>query len=34
MDREIGVKGIELNSMYLSGQYRPRVYWSNIDFKV
>ena len=33
MDREIGVKGIGLNSMYFSGQYRPRVYWSNIDFE-
>ena len=33
MDREIGVKGIELNSKYFSGQYRPRVYWSNIDFE-
>lgn len=33
MDREIGVKGIDLNSMYFSGQFRPRVYWSNIDFE-
>tara|TARA_B100000989_G_C19528156_1_gene468080 strand:- start:2597 stop:3520 length:924 start_codon:yes stop_codon:yes gene_type:complete len=33
MDREIGARGIELNSMYFSGQYRPRVYWSNIDFE-
>lgn len=33
MDKEIGVKGIELNSMFLSGQYRPRVYWTNIDFE-
>ena len=33
MDREIGVKGIELNSMYFSGQYRPRVYCSNINFE-
>ena len=32
MDKEIGVSGIELNSLYLSGQYRPRVYWSNIEF--
>ena len=32
MNKEIGVEGIELNSMYLSGQYRPRVYWTNIDF--
>ncbi len=32
MDKEIGVQGVELNSMYLSGQYRPRVYWTNINF--
>ena len=32
MNKEIGVEGIELNSMYLSGQCRPRVYWTNIDF--
>ena len=33
MDKEIGVKGVELNSMFLSGQFRPRVYWTNIDFE-
>ena len=33
MDQEIGVSGVEFNSMYLSGQYRPRVYWTNIEFK-
>ena len=32
MDKEIGVQGVEFNSMYLSGQYRPRVYWTNINF--
>ena len=32
MNKEIGVEGIEINSMYLSGQYRPRVYWTNIDY--
>ena len=33
MDKEMGVSGTEFNSMYLSGQYRPRVYWTNIEFK-
>ena len=33
MDEEMGVHGVEFNSMYLSGQYRPRVYWTNIDFE-
>ena len=33
MDQEMGVSGTEFNSMYLSGQYRPRVYWTNIEFK-
>lgn len=33
MDKEIGVKGEELNSMYLSAQFRPRMYWTNINFK-
>jgi site-specific DNA-cytosine methylase len=33
MDDKIGVKGVEFNSMYLSGQYRPRMYWTNITFK-
>jgi len=33
MDKEIGVKGVELNSMFLSAQFRPRVYWTNIDFE-
>jgi len=33
MNREIGIEGVELNSMYLSGQYRPRVYWTNINFE-
>jgi DNA-cytosine methyltransferase len=33
MDKEMGVSGVELNSMYLSGQYRPRVYWTNIELK-
>ena len=33
MDKEMGVSGAEFNSMYLSGQYRPRVYWTNIEFE-
>ena len=33
MDKEMGVSGTEFNSMYLSGQYRPRVYWTNIEFE-
>ena len=33
MDHEIGVHGIELNSMYFSAQSRPRCYWTNIDVK-
>jgi len=31
MDYEIGVNGIEINSMYFSAQSRPRCYWTNID---
>ena len=30
MDQEIGVSGIEINSMYFSAQSRPRCYWTNI----
>lgn len=31
MDHEIGVNGIEINSMSFSAQSRPRCYWTNID---
>ena len=32
MDKEMGVPGREINSMYFSAQFRPRCYWTNIDF--
>ena len=33
MDHEVGVHGIEINSMYFSAQSRPRCYWTNLEVK-
>ncbi len=30
MDHEIGIHGVEINSMHFSAQSRPRCYWTNI----
>ena len=31
MDDAIGVEGVEINSCFFSAQFRPRVYWTNIN---